>query len=107
MNASTSGISFRSSRANRCDMQPLTMSFSPQLINRHVFVIVLQRLSILCDLDGIRIENANRYMFAAEFYRPIYWRDPAFEGGTSAVVADRYFHIGSLKWPNSDAILFA
>src|SRR5207237_3934095 len=77
----------------------------PASVNRDVFVVVFQRLSILGDLDGIRIENANRDMFPTKFHRPICGRDPAFKGGTSAFVADRHFYIGSFKWPNSDAIL--
>ena len=52
------------------------------LINRHVLVVVFQRLSIFCDLNGVRIENANRDMFAAKFHGTICWRNPAFEGGT-------------------------
>ena len=83
------------------------LNLPPLLINRHVFVVVLQRLSILCDLDGIRIENPNRDMLAAEFYRTICRGNPAFEGGTAAFVAHSHLNVGPFKWPNSNAILFA
>src|SRR4029450_9716762 len=59
--------------------------------------LIFPRLSILCDLDGIRIQNANRDMFAAEFYRTICWRDPAFEGGTAAFVAHSDLNLVPLK----------
>src|SRR4029450_7120577 len=77
------------------------------LVDRHVFVAVLQRLSILCDLDSIRIENANRDMLPVKFHGSICRRNPALKGRTAVFVANSHFHIGSLKWPDSDGILLA
>src|SRR5206468_4711284 len=86
---------------------PLQVMTSRLLVNRHVLVVVFQRLTILCDLDSVRIENANRDMFSAKFNRAIRRRNPSFEGRTSAFIANSHLYIGSFKRSNGNAILLA
>jgi len=81
--------------------------FMAASVNRYVFVVIFQRLAIFCDLNGIRIENTDRDMLAAEFNGAVSRRNPTFERGISLPVADGHPNVGSLKWANSDAILFA
>ena len=50
-----------------------------RLVHRHVLVVLLQLLSVLGDLNGFGIEDANRYMLATKFNRTIRRRDPSFE----------------------------
>ena len=82
-------------------------TFELRLVNRHVFVVLSQCLAVFCDLNSIRIEDANPDMFAAKFHRPICWRNPPFEGGTSTFVANGHSNVCPFKRPNSDAILAA
>ena len=76
------------------------------LIDRHVLVVFLQRLSVLGDLNGFRIEDPNRHMLAAKFNRTISRRDPSFESSLS-VVAECYPNVSSFERLDGDSILFA
>src|SRR5438128_4452493 len=83
------------------------LNFRSPLIDRHVFVVLFQRLAVFSDLNRVRIENANRDTFAAKFDCAISWRNPAFECGIPMLITDGDPHISSFKWANRDAILFA
>src|SRR6266536_3301676 len=74
------------------------------LIDRYVFVILFERLTIFHDLNGVALENANRDMFAAKFYCPVGWRNPAFESGTFALIVYCDLKVGPFKRTNHDAI---
>jgi len=76
-------------------------------VNRYVFVALFQRLAVFRDLDSVAIENTDRDMLAAEFNGAVSRRNPTLEPGISLPVANGHPNVGSLKWANSDAILFA
>ena len=76
------------------------------LIDRHVLVVFLKRLSVFGDLNGFRIEDPNRHMLTAKFNRTISRRDPSFVRSFS-VVAECYPHVSSFERLDGDSILFA
>src|SRR5262249_32917585 len=76
------------------------------LIDCHVLVVLLQLLSVLSDLNGFRIEDANRYGLTLKFNRNIRRRDPSFKRGLS-VIAEGHPHVGSFERLDCDSILFA
>src|SRR6266487_3854605 len=75
------------------------------LIDCHVLVVLLQLLSVLGDLNGFRIEDANRHVLTAKFNRTIRRRDPSFERGFS-VIAEGHPHVSSFERLDCDSILF-
>ena len=74
------------------------------LVDGHVLIVLLQLLSVLGDLDGFRIENANRYVFTAEFNCAIRRGDPSLERSLS-LVAERNPHVSSFERLDGDSIL--
>jgi len=76
------------------------------LVNCYVLVVVADSLAILLDLNGIRIENANRDMLPAEFDRAVGRRNPALKRRILAAIIHRDSEVGSLQRANSDTILF-
>src|SRR5258705_12092388 len=68
--------------------------FMTASVNRYVFVVIFQRLAIFCDLNGIRIENADRDMLAAEFNRAVSRRNPTLEGGIPLPIAYGHPNVG-------------
>ena len=77
------------------------------LIERHVCVAVFQRLAVFRDLNGLGIENTNRDVLAAKFNRAVSRRNPTLERRLALLITHSDPHVGSFKWANSDAILFA
>ena len=75
------------------------------LIDRHVLVVLLQRLSVFGDLNGFRIEDPNRHVLTAKFNRTISRRDPSFER-CFCLIAERYPHVSSFERLDGDSILF-
>src|SRR5207249_10629806 len=76
------------------------------LVDRHVLVVLLQRLAVFGERDGFRIENSNRDMLAAKFNRTVSRGNPSLERGFS-IIAHCYPHVSSFERANGHAILLA
>ena len=83
-----------------------TSSWRARSVDRHVLIVLLQRLAVLSDRDGFRIEHPNRYVLAAKFNRTVSRGNPSFERGFP-IIAYRHPHVRSFERPNGHPILFA
>ena len=102
----TSLIYFRLRIARRTRSEILRFAQNDRLtlIDRHVLVVLLQRLSVLGDLNGFRIEDPNRHVLTAKFNRAISRRDPSFER-CFCLVAERHSHVSSFDRLDGDSVL--
>jgi len=76
-------------------------------VHRYVFVACFQRLAILRDLNGVRIENTNRDMLTAKLNGAVSRRNPPLERGLPFRVTHSHPNVGSFERANGDPILFA
>ena len=103
----TSPIYFRSAHRHKNPSEILRFAQNDSLISvdRHVLIVLLQRLAVFGDGDGFTIKNPNRDALAAKLNRTIGRGNPSFERGFS-VIAHRYSDISSLERPYGHSILF-
>ncbi len=67
------------------------------LLDGHVLIIVLERLPVFIDLNGVAIENAHGDTLPAKFNSAISRRNPALEGAILPSIVHGDFDVGFLS----------